>query len=108
VSDVRLRLSHTIHNTEGGKRVHSVVSNTTRVVADTGKVVAGGIGAAKVSFTLSILCRFTGRGLEVKILFLKHVFNWYLETNQSFLSTNFSLYSNVDYQPRKTSSYLKF
>ncbi len=61
VSDVRLRLSHTIHNTEGGKRVHSVVSNTTRVVADTGKVVAGGIGAAKVSLSLSILCRFTGR-----------------------------------------------
>jgi hypothetical protein len=51
VSDVRLRLSHTIHNTEGGKRVHSVVSNTTRVVADTGKVVAGGIGAAKVSLS---------------------------------------------------------
>jgi hypothetical protein len=61
VSDVRLRLSHTIHNTEGGKRVHSVVSNTTRVVADTGKVVAGGIGAAKVSLSLSILYRFTGR-----------------------------------------------
>jgi hypothetical protein len=53
VSDVRLRLSHTIHNTEGGKRVHSVVSNTTRVVADTGKVVAGGIGAAKVSLSFA-------------------------------------------------------
>jgi hypothetical protein len=61
VSDVRLRLSHTIHNTEGGKRVHSVVSNTTRVVADTGKVVAGGIGAAKVILSLlslSIPCEF--------------------------------------------------
>ncbi len=63
VSDVRLRLSHTIHNTEGGKRVHSVVSNTTRVVADTSKVVAGGIGAAKVSFSLlslSIPCGVMG------------------------------------------------
>jgi hypothetical protein len=53
VADVRLRLSHTIHNTEGGKRVHSVVTNTSRVVADTSKVVAVGLGAAKVTFTSS-------------------------------------------------------
>ena len=53
MSDVRLRLSHTIHNTEGGKRVHSVVTNTTRVVADTSKVVAGGLGAAKVRTDVS-------------------------------------------------------
>ena len=42
VSDVKLRLSHTMHNTEGGKRVSAAVSNT-------GKAVAGGLGAAKVS-----------------------------------------------------------
>jgi len=40
VSDVKLRLSHTMHNTEGGKRVSAAVSNT-------GKAVAGGLGAAK-------------------------------------------------------------
>ncbi len=51
VADVRLRLSHTIHNTEGGKRVHSVVTNTSRVVADTSKVVAVGLGAAKVTIS---------------------------------------------------------
>ena len=50
VSDVKLRLSHTMHNTEGGKRVSAAVASTGRAVADTGKVMAGGIGAAKVSF----------------------------------------------------------
>merc|ERR1719192_3148700 len=39
-SDVRLRLSHTIHNTEGGKKVSAAVSST-------GRAVAGGLGAAK-------------------------------------------------------------
>ena len=40
MSDVKLRLAHTITNTEGGKKVTAVVSNT-------GKAVAGGLGAAK-------------------------------------------------------------
>ena len=40
MSDVRLRLSHTIHNTEGGKKVSAAVSST-------GRAVAGGLGAAK-------------------------------------------------------------
>jgi len=39
-----------MHNTEGGKRVSAAVASTGRAVADTGKVMAGGIGAAKVSF----------------------------------------------------------
>lgn len=47
VTDVKLRLSHTMTNTEGGKRVSAVVQSTGRAVSDTGKVVAGGIGAAK-------------------------------------------------------------
>jgi len=40
MSDVRLRLAHTIHNTEGGKKVSAAVTNT-------GKAVAGGLGAAR-------------------------------------------------------------
>ena len=40
MSDVRLRFAHTINNTEGGKKVTAAVSNT-------GRVVAGGLGAAK-------------------------------------------------------------
>ena len=43
-----------MHNTEGGKRVSAAVASTGRAVADTGKVMAGGIGAAKVSFITSI------------------------------------------------------
>ena len=52
VSDVKLRLSHTMTNTEGGKRVSAVVQSTGKAVSDTGKVVAGGIGAAKVRLNL--------------------------------------------------------
>lgn len=40
VSDVKLRLSHTMTNTDGGKKV-------TAAMQSTGRVVAGGIGAAK-------------------------------------------------------------
>ena len=40
MSDVRLRLSHTINNAEGGKKVSAAVSNT-------GRAVAGGLGAAR-------------------------------------------------------------
>ena len=40
MSDVKLRLSHTIHNTEGGKKVTAAVTNT-------GRAVAGGLGAAR-------------------------------------------------------------
>jgi len=40
VADVRLRLSHTMTNTDGGKKV-------TAAMANTGRVVAGGFGAAK-------------------------------------------------------------
>ena len=44
MSDVRLRLSHTMTNTEGGKKVSAAVSNT-------GRAVAGGLGAAKGALT---------------------------------------------------------
>ena len=38
MSDVKLRLSYTIHNTEGGKKVTAAVTNT-------GRAVAGRLGA---------------------------------------------------------------
>jgi len=44
VSDVKLRLSHTMTNTDGGKKV-------TAAMASTGRVVSGGIGAAKGAFS---------------------------------------------------------
>ena len=40
VADVKLRLSHTMTNTDGGKKV-------TAAMQSTGRVVAGGIGAAR-------------------------------------------------------------
>jgi len=43
VADVKLRLSHTMTNTDGGKKV-------TAAMASTGRAVAGGIGAAKGAF----------------------------------------------------------
>ena len=43
VSDVKLRLSHTMTNTDGGKKV-------TAAMASTSRVVAGGLGAAKGAF----------------------------------------------------------
>jgi hypothetical protein len=41
---VKLRLSHTMTNTDGGKKV-------TAAMASTGRAVAGGIGAAKGAFS---------------------------------------------------------
>merc|ERR1712083_836781 len=43
VADVKLRLSHTMTNTDGGKKV-------TAAMASTSRVVAGGLGAAKGAF----------------------------------------------------------
>jgi len=43
VADVKLRLSHTMTNTDGGKKV-------TAAMASTGRAVAGGLGAAKGAF----------------------------------------------------------
>lgn len=47
VADVKLRLSHTMTNTEGGKKVTAAMASTGRAVAESSKVVAGGLGAAK-------------------------------------------------------------
>jgi len=47
MQDMRLRLSHNLNNTEGGKKVTAAVQSTGRAVADTGKAVTAGLGAAK-------------------------------------------------------------
>jgi len=47
MADMKLRLSHNLTNTEGGKKVTAAVQSTGRVVSDTGKAVTAGIGAAK-------------------------------------------------------------
>jgi len=47
MADMKLRLSHNLNNTEGGKKVTAAVQSTGRVVADTGKAVTAGLGAAK-------------------------------------------------------------
>ena len=44
INDMRLHLSNTIHNTESGKKV-------TQAVANTGRVVAGGLSTAKGVFS---------------------------------------------------------
>ena len=44
MTDMKLHLSNTISNTEGGKKVSAVVSNTS-------KAVAGGLSSAKGAFS---------------------------------------------------------
>lgn len=47
IQDMKLRFSHNLNNTEGGKKVTAAVQSTGRAVADTGKAVTAGLGAAK-------------------------------------------------------------
>ncbi|XP_069110409.1 late secretory pathway protein AVL9 homolog [Argopecten irradians] len=47
VSDIRMRLSHTMQNTERGKKINAAVSQTGKYVMQTGKVVGGAITHAR-------------------------------------------------------------
>ncbi|XP_043274264.1 late secretory pathway protein AVL9 homolog isoform X2 [Venturia canescens] len=51
VQDMKLRLSHTMQNTEGGRKINQAMMTTGRAVATTGKAVGGAISQAKGAFT---------------------------------------------------------
>ncbi|KAK9501707.1 hypothetical protein O3M35_012383 [Rhynocoris fuscipes] len=47
VSDMKLRLAHTMQTTEGGRKLNQAMVSTGRVVATTGRAVGGAISQAK-------------------------------------------------------------
>lgn len=47
MADMRLRIYHTMQNTERGRKLNQVVSSTGKVVSQTSKVVGGAISSAK-------------------------------------------------------------
>ncbi|OWF40478.1 late secretory pathway protein AVL9 homolog [Mizuhopecten yessoensis] len=47
VSDIRMRLSHTMQSTERGKKINAAVSQTGKYVMQTGKVVGGALTQAR-------------------------------------------------------------
>ncbi|XP_060083505.1 late secretory pathway protein AVL9 homolog [Ylistrum balloti] len=47
VSDIRMRLSHTMQSTERGKKINAAVSQTGKYVLQTGKVVGGALTQAR-------------------------------------------------------------
>ncbi|XP_006124099.2 late secretory pathway protein AVL9 homolog isoform X2 [Pelodiscus sinensis] len=49
VSDVKLRLSHSVQNSERGKKIGNVMVNTSRNVVQTGKAVGQSVGGAFTS-----------------------------------------------------------
>jgi hypothetical protein len=51
MSDMRIKLSHAMHNSEGGRRLNQAVANTGRAVAQTGKAFGGAIFQAKGALT---------------------------------------------------------
>ncbi|KAL4222299.1 late secretory pathway protein avl9 [Mactra antiquata] len=51
MTDIKVRLSHTMHNTEGGKKINAAVSSTGKYVVQTGKAVGGAITQAKSSLS---------------------------------------------------------
>ncbi|OXU20890.1 hypothetical protein TSAR_010151, partial [Trichomalopsis sarcophagae] len=51
VQDMKLRLSHTMQNTEGGRKLNQAMASTGRAVATTGKAVGGAISQAKGAFS---------------------------------------------------------
>ncbi|CAB3372827.1 Hypothetical predicted protein [Cloeon dipterum] len=51
MADMKLRLSHTMQNTEGGRKLNQAMMNTGRAVAHTGKAVGGAISQAKGAFS---------------------------------------------------------
>ncbi|KAF5307941.1 hypothetical protein FQR65_LT06508 [Abscondita terminalis] len=51
VSDMKLRLAHTMQNTEGGRKLNQAMASTGRVVATTSKAVGGALSQAKGAFS---------------------------------------------------------
>jgi len=51
VSDVKIRFSHSMQNTEGGRRFNQAVQNTGKAVLQTGKAVGGALTSAKGAFS---------------------------------------------------------
>ncbi|XP_066588489.1 late secretory pathway protein AVL9 homolog isoform X2 [Prorops nasuta] len=51
VQDMKLRLSHTMQNTESGRKINQAMVSTGRAVATTGKAVGGAISQAKGAFS---------------------------------------------------------
>ncbi|KAG7209136.1 hypothetical protein KM043_015280 [Ampulex compressa] len=51
VQDMKLRLSHTMQNTESGRKLNQAMVSTGRAVATTGKAVGGAISQAKGAFS---------------------------------------------------------
>ncbi|XP_059474861.1 late secretory pathway protein AVL9 homolog [Neocloeon triangulifer] len=51
MADMKLRLSHTMQNTEGGRKLSQAMVNTGRAVTHTGKAVGGAISQAKGAFS---------------------------------------------------------
>ncbi|XP_052800173.1 late secretory pathway protein AVL9 homolog isoform X2 [Mya arenaria] len=49
MADIKVRLAHTMHNTEGGKKINAAVSQTGKYVVQTGKAVGGALTQAKSS-----------------------------------------------------------
>lgn len=47
VSDMKLRLSHTMQNTEGGRKLNQAMASTGRAVATTGRAVGGALSQAR-------------------------------------------------------------
>nr|CAD7416289.1 unnamed protein product [Timema poppensis] len=47
VADMKLRLSHTMQNTEGGRKLNQAMTSTGRAVATTGRAVGGALSQAK-------------------------------------------------------------
>lgn len=51
VADMKLRLSHTMQNTEGGRKFNQAMASTGRAVATTSKAVGGAFSQAKGAFS---------------------------------------------------------
>ncbi|KAK0174702.1 hypothetical protein PV327_010440 [Microctonus hyperodae] len=51
VQDMKLRFSHTMQNTESGRKINQAMVTTGRAVATTGKAVGGALSQAKGAFT---------------------------------------------------------
>lgn len=51
VSDMKLRIAHTMQNSEGGRKLNQAMASTGRVVATTSKAVGGALSQAKGAFS---------------------------------------------------------
>ncbi|KAG5888480.1 hypothetical protein JTB14_022108 [Gonioctena quinquepunctata] len=51
VSDMKLRLAHTMNNTEGGRKINQAMTSTGKAVATTSKAVGGALSQAKGAFS---------------------------------------------------------